>query len=69
MYKGPFIYENDIGNREGMVMIRREEHFGAPGMFSSPERIIKCLKSFPRIYFCALFPIFAVLPALPYNTA
>lgn len=69
MYKGPFIYENDIQNRENVVMICREKHFGAPRMFSSLKHIIKCLKSFLRIYFCAPFPILAILPALPYNTA
>lgn len=68
IYKGPFIYENDIQNRENMVMICREEHFSAPVMFSSLKRIIKCQKSFLRIYFCALFPIFAILPAFLYNT-
>lgn len=61
MYKGLFIYENDIQNRENVVMICGEEHFSVPGMFSSLKCIIKCLKSFLRICFCALFPIFAIL--------
>lgn len=52
-------------------MICREEHFSAPGMFSSLKCITKCLKSFLRICFCALFsyllPYFLLFPTAQLN--